>query len=69
MHLSPDTLLVNAKVEVEEDVSADEQVATLERVTAAIRREHPEVEQISLQPSRPQAAKTKRLRRRAKRDP
>ncbi len=52
MHLSPDKLLVNLDLELEPGMSGDEQIATLERVETEIRRRHPDVERISLQPRR-----------------
>jgi cation diffusion facilitator family transporter len=52
MHLSPDKLLVNLDLELVPAMSGDEQIATLERVEAEIRRRHPDVARMTLQPRR-----------------
>jgi len=51
MQLGPDQILVNIDLHLQPELSAHEQMELLERISSRIRKRHPQVVRVSLNPS------------------
>jgi cation diffusion facilitator family transporter len=55
MHLAPREVLLNLEVEFRRGVSAEEQLAAIDRIEQSIRNKHPEITRIFIEARRPSA--------------